>query len=166
MTTSTAVTTQVYQIFINAPAQRIWDAITQPEWTQKYGYACPQHFELRPGGAFSVTATQAMAEHGAPEVIIRGEVLEADPPHRLVQTWQALFTPEIEAEGARRLTWEISEVQPGVCRLTVTHDLTDAPLTAEQVTGAAKDAGGGWPMIISDLKSLLENGRSMFAHGG
>ncbi len=162
MTTSTAVTTQVHQIYINAPAQKIWDAITQPEWTQKYGYACPSYYDLRPGGAYRVTGTADMVEHGAPEVIIEGEVLESEPPHRLVQTWAPKFSPEIIAEGARRVTWEITEAGPGVCKLTVTHDVTDAPLTAAQTSGAMADAGGGWPMIISDLKSLLETGTSMY----
>lgn len=163
MSTTTAVTTQVNQIHIRASAQQIWDAITQPEWTVKYGYACPVSYDLRPGGEYSSMGTAEMSESGVPEVILRGEVLEADPPHRLVQTWHPFFSPEMEAEGARRLTWEITEAGEGVCKLTVTHDVTDAPVLASMVSGEFAEAGGGWAMVISDLKSLLETGTSMFA---
>jgi uncharacterized protein YndB with AHSA1/START domain len=94
-------------------------------------------------------------------VIIDGEVIEADPPRRLVQTWRALFDPETAAEGFRRLTWEIEDGGPGISRLTVTHDVEGAPKTAAQVGGQTPDAGGGWPYILSDLKTLLETGKTM-----
>ncbi|HEY0638506.1 MAG TPA: SRPBCC family protein [Pseudonocardiaceae bacterium] len=165
MTTSTALTTQVHQIYINTTAQRLWDAITGSEWSTRYGYAALTEYDLRAGGRYAVAATEEMRAHGAPEIIIQGEVLEADPPRKLVQTWHALFSPATAAEGPRRLTWEIDEVSDGVCRLTVTHDVTDAPETASLIAGTSPQAGGGWAMIISDLKSLLETGSSMFAKG-
>ena len=85
-----------------------------------------------------------MKSHGAPDVIIVGEVVEADPPRKLVQTWHPIWDPASAAEGATRLTWEIAEEAGGVCKLTVTHDVTGAPLTAAMVAGEVPNAGGGW----------------------
>jgi uncharacterized protein YndB with AHSA1/START domain len=155
-----ATIAQVFQVFIKTTPQAIWDAITQPEWTQRYGYGCRVEYDLHAGGAFRTFSTAEMAGYGAPDVIIEGEVVESDPPHRLVHTWHAQFEPGMLAEGARRVTWEIEEREPGLCRLTVTHDLQDAPITAITVNGRA-DAGGGWPYILSDLKTLLETGSSL-----
>jgi uncharacterized protein YndB with AHSA1/START domain len=98
-------------------------------------------------------------------VIVDGEVLESDPPRRLVQTWRMNMDPTCQAEGHTRLTWEIGEPgEGGVCRLTVTHDLTDAPATAALVSGAFAEqnegaGGGGWAWVLSDLKTVLETGR-------
>ena len=157
----TEVTTQVYRVYIKASAQAIWDAITQPEWNVRYGYQAPCEYELRPGGAYRVLPSPEMVKYGAPEVIIDGEVVEADPPHRLVQTWRALWDPEMAAEGHTRVTWEIEEQDGGVCRLTVTHDVTDAPKSAAQLAGEIPNAGGGWSYILSDLKTLLETGNAL-----
>jgi uncharacterized protein YndB with AHSA1/START domain len=159
-TTETAVATQVYRLYVKASPQAIWDAITQSERAELYGYAGRVEYELRPGGAFRALASAAMAEHGAPEVVVDGEVLEADPPHRLVQTWHALFSPEIEGEPPGRLTWEIEEVENGVSTLTLTHELDGAPKTAAMVAGAP-GTGGGWSFVLSDLKTLLETGTSL-----
>ena len=163
MTTMTErdVTTQMFRVFIKATPQVIWDAITDPEWNERYGYRSRQEFDLRPGGSYRAFVTPEMREHGAPDVIIEGEVLEVDPPHRLVQTWHAYFSPEIAAEGPTRLTWELAPTgDEGVTQLTVIHELADAPNTAAIVTGSLPDAGGGWSMVISDLKTLLETGAS------
>lgn len=114
---------------MRASAQAIWDAITTPEWTERYGYRAPAHYDLRPGGSYRSRATQEMLGYGAPEVVVEGEVLEVDPPHRLVQTRRMLFSPELVAEALTRLAWEIDEGPDGVCTLTVTHDLAGAPVT-------------------------------------
>ena len=164
MTTTAAeksVTTQVYRVFIKATAQAIWDAITQPAWAEKYGYACPVEYDLRPGGAFRALASPAMKAQGTPDVMIVGEVIEADPPRRLVQTWHPVWDPQSAAEQATRLTYEIAEQPGGMCRLTVIHDVTGAPLTSAMVSGDVPDAGGGWSWVLSDLKTLLETGKSM-----
>ena len=153
-------TIQVFRVSIRASAQAIWDAITTPEWTARYGYRAPVHYELRPGGAYHSIATAEMLEYGAPEVVVEGEVLEVDPPHRLVQTWRMLFSPELSEEALTRLTWEIEEGPDGVCTLTVTHDLAGAPLHAGAVSGKDPRAGGGWPGVLDDLKSLLETGEA------
>jgi uncharacterized protein YndB with AHSA1/START domain len=101
-----------------------------------------------------------MKADGAPEVIITGEVVEADPPRRLVQTWHPIWEPGIAGEAFTRLTWEIEE-ELGVSKLTVTHDVTEAPITARLVAGEDPNAGGGWSFVISDLKTLLETGKAL-----
>lgn len=161
----TAVTTQVYRVYINAAPQAIWDAITTPEWAERYGYRAQAEYDLRPGGAYRALATKAMLEMGAPEVIVEGEVLEADPPRRLVQTYRFMWDPELVAEGFTRVTWEIEEELKlsGVSRLTVTHELEGAPKHAAQVASAVpiRQGGGGWSWILSDLKTVLETGASL-----
>lgn len=167
-TSVTSVTTQVYQVYIRANAQQIWDAITKPEWTEKYGYGGIADFDLRPGGAYRARPNEAMIKASAemgfpcPDVITDGEVVESDPPRRLVQTWRLLMDPEIGAEGFTRLSYEITDTGNGVCKLVVTHELDGAPKLAELVRGAGESqgAGGGWSWILSDLKTLLETGTS------
>jgi uncharacterized protein YndB with AHSA1/START domain len=159
--TKTGVTTQVYRVYIKATPQAIWDAITAPEWTARYGYKGAAEYDLRPGGAYRALATEAMKAYGAPDVVVDGEVLEADPPRKLVQTWRFLWDPEVVAEGFTRVTWEIQEGEGGVTTLTVVHELQGAPLTAAYVGGTMPEAGGGWSWILSDLKTLLETGASL-----
>jgi len=166
-TETTAVTTQVYRVWIKAPQEKIWAAIVDPEWNKRYGYAAPSFFDLKPGGSYSSTASQAMKDFGVaagfevPDTIVDGEVVEIDPPRLLVQTWRMLMAPTTAAEPFSRLTYEISEskTQPGVCKLTVTHELAGAPATAAMVAGTDEEgAGGGWAWVLSDLKSMLETG--------
>jgi len=162
--TETTTTTQVFRVYIKAPAQRIWDAIVDPEWNAKYGYPGHLDYDLRVGGAFSAPATPEMKDAGMPDIVVDGEVLELDPPHRLVQTWRMHFMPDQAAEGFKTLTWEIDEEQPGMCRVTVIHDVTDAPITAGMVSvNPAKlhEGGGGWTFILNDLKTLLETGSNL-----
>jgi uncharacterized protein YndB with AHSA1/START domain len=162
----TAVTTQVYRVYIKASPEAIWDAITKPEWTQKYGYRGIVEFDaLQPGGKYRFVAPPEMQAMGMPEVVVDGEVVEADPPRRLVQTWHPLWAEDIAAETTR-VTYDIEEDDGGVTRLTVTHEVEGAPITASQVglTDARMlEGGGGWPMILSDLKSLLETGQGLGA---
>jgi uncharacterized protein YndB with AHSA1/START domain len=98
-----------------------------------------------------------------PDVVVDGEVIEADPPRRLVQTWRMLMDPTMAAEGFTRLTWEIEETQGGVSKLTVVHDVEGAPQIAALISGAMEDqgAGGGWVAILSSLKTLLETGEPL-----
>ena len=159
--TETGVTTQVYRVFIKATPEAIWDAITNPEFNQRYGYRGRSDYDLRPGGAFRAVATPEMVELGMPEQLLDGEVVEADPPRRLVQTWRVLWDPAMTAEGFTRLTWEIGPGDAGIATLTVTHELEGAPKVATQVSGQVPEAGGGWSWILSDLKTLLETGASL-----
>ena len=160
MTNATQTTVRVHRVYINAPAQKVWDAITDPQWNGRYAFKAPSEYDLRPGGAYRVVSPAEMRELGAPEVLIDGEVLECEAPVRLVQTWRAHFTPETSAEGFTRLTWELEEEPPGITRLTVTHDVENAPAVAEATAGDAPlgQGGGGWPWILSDLKTFLETG--------
>jgi uncharacterized protein YndB with AHSA1/START domain len=156
----TAQAVQVYRVYIRATPQAIWDAITRPEWTQRFGYGGSAEYDLRPGGAYRSLTGEEMLAHGAPEVAVDGEVIEADPPHRLVQTWRMLMDPALAAEGFTRLTYDIKEGGGGVTTLTVTHDLTDAPRNAALLAGEneSEGAGGGWNYVLSGLKTLLETG--------
>jgi uncharacterized protein YndB with AHSA1/START domain len=165
---STDVTTQVYAVYIKATPQKIWDAIVAPEFNARYGYGAPSTYDLRPGGEFRSTPSDEMrayaAEQGFPmaEVIVDGEVIESDPPRKLVQTWRMLMDPTTAKEPFTKLTYEIVELpsQPGVCKLTVVHDLAGAPVTASMTNGSQEHtgAGGGWAWILSDLKTLVETG--------
>jgi uncharacterized protein YndB with AHSA1/START domain len=160
----TAVATQVFRVYIKASPQAIWDAITKPEWTQKYGYRGIVEFDdLRAGAKYRFLAPPEMQQMGMPEVVVDGEILEADPPRRLVQTWHPLWSEEIAAETTR-VTYDIEDDDGGVTRLTVTHEVEGAPHTAAQVglTDARLfEGGGGWAMILSDLKTLLETGKGI-----
>jgi uncharacterized protein YndB with AHSA1/START domain len=170
MTAPTQVgTTQVYRIYIKASPEAIWKAITTTEWTKRYGYTGVVDFDLRPGGAYIVRPTEqfrAAAEaRGAelPDVIIDGEVLEADPPRKLVHTFNMHMDPAMEEEPATRITYEIVDLGNGSCSLTLVHELEGAPQLAAIVSGQleAEGAGGGHAWVLSDLKSLLETGTTL-----
>jgi uncharacterized protein YndB with AHSA1/START domain len=104
-----------------------------------------------------------MKAAGLPDELIVGEVIECDPPHKLVHTWHPLFSAATAAEPHTRITYEIQENQGGMCTVTLTHDVTGAPLVAGMVPGGGDPVrgGGGWPWTLSDLKSLLETGKRM-----
>lgn len=159
MNTTTNTVVQVHKVYIKAAPQAIWDAITKPEWTVRYGYQVRTEYDLRQGGAVRGYASEAMKEQGTPDVMVDGEVIESDPPHKLVMTWNPLWIDE----PATRLTYEIAEGENGVTSLTVIHDVTGAPATADQLAGKLENAGGGWPEVLSDLKTLLETGKSLYA---
>jgi uncharacterized protein YndB with AHSA1/START domain len=163
----TMALTQVYRVYIKATPEAIFEAITKPEWTIRYGYNNYADFDLRPGGAYRARASEEFLAVGAPEIVVDGEVVEADPPRKLVQTWRMLMTPpDAEPEGFTRLTYDIADTQQsGVCRLTVTHELDQAPGLAPMLAGDLEEtgAGGGWNYVLSDLKSLLETGKGLAA---
>jgi uncharacterized protein YndB with AHSA1/START domain len=147
MTTVTEIqTTQVYQVFIKATPEQIWEAITNPQMTEKYFY-----------GARIETSGDRRVSRG-PDGKLYGDepVLESDPPRRLVHEWRSLYDPELAAEERSRVTWEIEEGEGGVCKLTLIHDrLEGAPKTAEHVHGE------GWMRVLSGLKTLLETGEPL-----
>jgi uncharacterized protein YndB with AHSA1/START domain len=156
--------TYVHQIYIRATPQAIWDAITDPKWNGKYGYQAVSEYELKPGGKFRGQANAQMKAYGLPDTILDGEVVEVKPPSKLVQTYRWLFNEQHKAEGFTRLTFEIEPTSAGFCRLTVTHDVTGAPIMAAATqTPFNQQGGGGWNWILSALKSLLETGKIMSA---
>ena len=165
--TNVRVTTQVYRVYIRATPQAIWDAITTPEWTERFGYGGRAEYDLRPGGAYRGTTNEGMRAMGAGEVAVDGEVIEVDPPRRLVQTWRMVMDEEMAAQGFTRLTYDIEESNGGVTKLTVTHELDDAPKLAVMLNGGMEQmgAGGGWPWVLSGLKTLLETGAPLEVHG-
>jgi uncharacterized protein YndB with AHSA1/START domain len=146
MTTVTAQTTQVYQLFIKATPEAIWDAITKPEFTARYFHA--SRIEITPERRRSF----------GPDGRSRGDsaVLEFDPPRRLAHRWRSLYDPELAEEAESRVTWEIEPQDGGYSLLTVIHDeLEGAPKTAEHVSGI------GWMTVLSGLKTLLETGKPL-----
>jgi len=151
--------TQVYRIYINAPAEKVWEAITTSEWTNQYGYGGDVEIELRPGGAYRNIADEEMRQAGMPEVVVSGEVIEADPPRLLKLSWDAAWIDE----PATTLTYEIAGFEGGPTCLTLTHEVADAPETAAQVAGGGnpEQGGGGWPWVLSGLKTVLETGSRM-----
>ena len=164
--------TVVVRTYVKASAQQIWDAITQEEWTLRYGYGGHTRFDLRPGGALSISADAPMREGAAamgfdlPDPILDGEVLEVDAPRTLRTTWRMLMDPSCAAEPFTTMTYEITEYD-GYCGLVVTHDCTQSPSTYAMVSGAgparADQGGGGLPWVIADLKSVLETGSRLGA---
>ena len=146
MTTATEITTQVYQVFIKATPEAIWDAITRPEFTERYFY-----------GARIATVDGRRRAHGPEGELWADEpIFESDPPRRLVHGWRSLYDPELADEEPSRVSWEIEPQDGGFSKLTVVHDrLEGAPKTAASVSGA------GWMMVLSGLKTLLETGQPL-----
>jgi uncharacterized protein YndB with AHSA1/START domain len=170
MTTTVAMTatTQVYRVYIKATPEAIWDAITKPEWTERYGYGGRGEYDLRPGGAYRGYSSEGMRKAGAPALAVDGEVIEADPPRKLVQTWRMLMDDAMVAEGFTRLSYEIEPRKDGVTRLTIVHELEGAPRLQVLMSGRMEDegAGGGWSWVLSGLKTLLETGEPLDPSGG
>ena len=171
MTITNPATTGVYKVYIRATAAAIWQAITDPEWTVRYGYGGYAHYDLRPGGALKHLPDEKMqaaaAEYGfpCPDVIVDGEVLEADEPRLLKTTWRMLMDATTAAEPFTTFTYEIVEIAGGYCSLTVIHECEGAPATLRMVSGdngaPPNEGGGGHPWILSDLKSVLETGKGL-----
>ncbi|MSQ15130.1 MAG: ArsR family transcriptional regulator [Dehalococcoidia bacterium] len=144
---------QVYQVFINAPQQRVWEAITRPEFTARYYYGSVLKTDLTVGSSF----TYYMSDGSTP--IVEGQVLACEPLRRLVHTYRSLWGP-LASDAPTRVTWELEAAQGGVTRLTVTHEDFDGE------TATFKGlATGGWNWILSNLKTLLETGEPMPAEG-
>ena len=144
-----ATPTQVYQVFIKATPEQIWDAITKPEFTARYFYGSRVQTTGEAGSPIRHLAAKSDELWGD------DVVLESDRPRRFVHTWRSLYNPEMAAEPRSRVTWEIEPQPGGVCKLTVIHDqLEGSPKTAAGVAG-------GWMFIISGLKTLLETGEPL-----
>ena len=155
-------TTQIYRVYIRATPEAIWDAITGPDWTERYGYGGRVEFDLRPGGAFRSIAGAEMQAAGA----AGGHPRRRGDRVRSAATSGAAWRAGWDAEPATGLTYVIAPGNNGVSSLTLTHELADAPRTAAMVGGSVSGAGGGWSEVLSDLKSLLETGRSLYGGQG
>jgi len=141
---------KVYEIYIRTTPERLWEAITDPEIRSKYNFGAGATSDWKVGSRIELGVPSAGMELG------EGEVLEADPPHRLVHTMHALWSDEVKSEGTSRVTWEIKQIQDSCC-LTVTHD--------QMREGANDQIYGGWPMILSGLKTWLESGELLTTPG-
>jgi uncharacterized protein YndB with AHSA1/START domain len=139
---------KVFEIYIKTSPERLWEAITDSRQRSRYSFGVGISSDWTPGSRYEAAAgTFPISE---------GENLEVEPPRRLVQSFNALWSDEVEAEGASRVTWEIEPVGDS-CRLTVVHDqLRD---------GAHGELYGGWPQILSGLKTLLETGEDLVTPG-
>ena len=142
---------KVYEIYIRTTPERLWEALTNPEIRAKYNFGAGIHSDWTPGSRY-----QMLAGPNGDFLLGEGENLEIDPPRRLVQTMVAHFSEEALAEGTSRITWEIEPIGDS-CRLTVTHD--------EMREGANEQLYGGWPMILSGLKTWLETGELLTTPG-
>jgi uncharacterized protein YndB with AHSA1/START domain len=139
----------VFEIYIKTTPERLWEAITDPDQRARYSFGVTTRSDWKPGSRY---------ESSVPGVIeiAAGENVEVDPPNRLVQTFTALWSDEVKAVGESRVTWEIEPVGSS-CRLTVIHDRLPADANSEVF--------GGWPMILSGLKTLLESGEALDTPG-
>jgi uncharacterized protein YndB with AHSA1/START domain len=142
-------TMAVFEVFIKTSPERLWEAITDTEQRARYSFGVRTESDYSEGSTY---------KSGVPGVIeiAEGENVEVDPPRRLVQTFTALWSDEVKGEGESRVTWEIEPVGDDSCRLTVTHELKK---------GANGELYGGWPMILSGLKTLLETGEDLTTPG-
>jgi uncharacterized protein YndB with AHSA1/START domain len=141
---------KVFEIYIKTTPERLWEAITDSEMRQIYTFGVGVTSDWTPGSRYEAVHPQAGI------TISEGENLEVDPPRRLVQSFNALWSDEVKAEGTSRVTWEIEPVGDS-CRLTVTHD--------QLREDAHDELYGGWPQILSGLKTLLETGQPLTTPG-
>jgi uncharacterized protein YndB with AHSA1/START domain len=141
---------KVFEIYIKTTPERLWEAIVASEMRQKYNFGVGVVSDWSPGSSYEGVSPMA------PSALVEGENLEVDPPRRLVQSFNALWSEDVKAEGTSRVTWEIEPVGDS-CQLTVTHD--------QLREGAHDELYGGWPMILSGLKTLLETGELLTTPG-
>ena len=141
---------KVFEIYIKTTPERLWEAITNPDLSSQYSFGIQVVSDWTPGSSYEGVHPQA------PEPLTSGENLEVDPPRRLVQSFNALWGDDVKQEGTSRVTWEIEPIADS-CRLTVTHD--------QLREGANDELYGGWPMILSGLKTWLETGEVLTTPG-
>ena len=136
----------VYVTYIRTTAQKLWDALIQPEFTRQYWVGTHQESAWKQGAPWKLMIPDGRVGDA-------GEILEIDPPRRLVLKWRNEFQPELREEGYSRATFTL-EPQDELVKLTVTHEM-DKP-DSKLIAGVSE----GWPGILSSLKSLLETGES------
>ena len=141
---------KVFEIYIRTTPERLWEAITDSEIRSKYTFGVRIACDWQVGSRFEQSSPKADGLLG------EGEILEIDPPRRLVQSARMLWSDEVKAEGTSRITWEIEPVGDS-CRLLVIHD--------QLREGANEQLYGGWPMILSGLKTWLETGELLTTPG-
>ena len=144
-----ALATQVYQLYIKATPEKVWEAITKSEFRRKYFHGSSVESTFEPG-----TPIRSYSPDGK-TLWNDNTVLECDPPRKLVHTWKCLYDPEYAVEAESRVSWEVTPMDGGICKLTLIHDrLEGAPKTAKNVSG-------GWLMILCHMKTVIETGEAM-----
>jgi uncharacterized protein YndB with AHSA1/START domain len=139
-----AASTFVYVTFIRTTPEKLWSALTESEFIRQYWFGVTQETDWKPGSSWKMIFSDG-------RVADAGEILEVTPLQRIVIKWRNEFKPELKAEGYTRCTYELEQVD-GAMKLTVTHT-SDQPQAK-----TIKAVSGGWPRILSNLKSLLETG--------
>ena len=134
----------VYVTYIRTTPERLWSALTTPEFMRQYWFDCSIATDWKRGSAWKLQFKDG-------RVADSGTIVEIDPPKRLVLEWRNAWSPELNAEGNARCTMEL-EPGDGAVKLTVTHAM------ARPQSKLIDAVGGGWPKILSNLKSLLEIG--------
>ena len=137
----------VYVTFIRTTPEKLWAALIEPDFTRQYWFGFTQKSEWKPDSSWQLIAADGTLTDS-------GSVLEIDPPRRLVISWRNEFKPELKVEGYSRATFEL-EPQKDVVKLTVTHEI------GKEGSKLIQAVSGGWPMVLSGLKSLLETGQSL-----
>jgi uncharacterized protein YndB with AHSA1/START domain len=139
---------KVFEIYIKTTPERLWHAITDAAERAKYNFGAHMTGDWTVGAKYDFRAGEyALGD---------GEVLEVDPSRRLVHTMRALWSDDVKSEGFSTVTWDIEQIEDS-CRLTVTH--------SGLREGANDELYGGWPMILSGLKTLLETGELLTTPG-
>ncbi|HEX3510556.1 MAG TPA: metalloregulator ArsR/SmtB family transcription factor [Solirubrobacteraceae bacterium] len=141
---------KVFEIYIKTTPEQLWEAITDDELRRRYSFGMAVRSDYTQGSPYAGVIP------GTDRTLVEGENLEVDPPRRLVQSFRALWGEDVRSEGTSRVTWEIEQVEDS-CRLLVTHD--------DLREGANEELFGGWPMILSGLKTLLETGGDLTTPG-
>ena len=134
----------IYVIYIRTSAEKLWDALTRPEFTREYWAGTTQLSDWKKGSSW-----QALTPDG--RVWDTGEILEIDRPRRLVLTWRNEHFPEMHEEGFTRLTYQLEPAGDAI-KLTLIHEID---VEQSKLIGAVSQ---GWPMVLASLKSFLETG--------
>jgi len=148
-------TIQVYQIFIKASPERVWEAITRPQMVTQYFFGTQME-----KATFAKGSSVRSWSPDCKTLWTDNTVLESNPPRKLVHTWRSLYDKELASEAESRVTWEIEPQEGGYSKLTVTHDRLEGALKT------AANVAGGWTLILSGLKTLVETGHPLTVFGG
>ena len=137
----------VYVTYIRTTLEKLWRALIDPEFTRQYWVGTWQESEWKPGASWKMMIPDGRVANS-------GEIVEMDPPRRLVLTWRNEFMPEIHAEGHGRVTYEL-EKQGDSVKLTVINEME------KPESKFIQKGSDGWPLVLASLKSLLETGESL-----
>jgi uncharacterized protein YndB with AHSA1/START domain len=140
----------VHEAVVRAGVQRVWDAITSPDETRRYYHGTAIESDFEPG-----SPVVYRSDDGTPQ--IEGEIVEVDAPHRLVMSCRFLFDDDAAAERPSRVTWDLTDQGDGLCLVTITHDDFDRGSATDRIVE------GGWTLILSGLKTLIETGQPLTA---